>query len=319
MARTREMIQTRVCIDDMLGPFDCQLDPNNRWNGWLSPSFTLDVTRQLSAQTLQMADEYGYDCTDTIHVIEGRADSRDTVHIIDSGMTHEVNDDGDREPTAVAVRIPWRSLDRGASATISGVTPAAREAARRSESTGQGAARSVVVHIRWQWLSGGSDTAATVVQPRDGLYSIGGWEWTWHFASWWCVCGTGWDWHETECECGMTRDANPTTPLGVATWAAGATLRRLAPEATSALVDLYGEFARIISVFAGDTEIDTADDTGPFDCETLGEADEILRAALDEEGPGAPDAAGWQLVPDERTDRLYRVTFPALRQARLLD
>ncbi|MEC3995183.1 DNA cytosine methyltransferase [Actinacidiphila sp. DG2A-62] len=73
------MIETRVCIDDTFGPFDCQLDPHNRWNGWLSPHFTLDVTRELSAQTLRMADEYGYDCTDTIHVIEGRADSQDAL------------------------------------------------------------------------------------------------------------------------------------------------------------------------------------------------------------------------------------------------
>ncbi|MFF0395176.1 hypothetical protein ACFYSJ_05220 [Streptomyces sp. NPDC005248] len=315
MARTGETIETRVCIDDMLGPFDCQLNPNNRWNGWLSPSFTLDTTRQLSAQTIRMADEHGYDCVDTIHVFEGRADSQDTIHLIDSGMTHEVNDDGDREPTAIAVRIPWRSLDRGATATLTRITPAVRKAARKSKATGRGAARSVVVHVRWQWMSEESDTAANVVKPgQDGLYSIGGWEWTWHFASWWCVCGEGMDWHETECLCGMNRDANPKTPLGVATWAAADTLRRLAPEATSALVDLHGEFARIISVFAGDTEIDTADDTGPFDCETLGEADEILRAALAEEGPGAPGAAGWQLVPDVKTDQLYRVTFPAARK-----
>ncbi|WP_233534057.1 hypothetical protein [Streptomyces murinus] len=281
----------------------------------MSPSFTLDVTRELSAQTLRTADEYGYDCTDTVHVIDGRADSADTVHIIDSGLTREVNEDGDHEPVAVAVRVPWRSLDQGATATVSGVTPAARKAARKSKVTGRGAARAVVVHVRWMYLSEGSDTAVSIIRPSaDGLYPIGGWEWTWGLASWWCVCGEGMDWHDTECDaCGMNRDRNPKTPLGVATWAAGATLRRLAPEATSALVDLHGDFARIISVFAGDTEIDTCDDTGPFDCETLGEADEILRAALDEEGPGAPDAAGWQLVPDEKTDRLYRIAFPASR------
>lgn len=311
MARTREMIQTRVCIDDMLGPLDCQLDPGNRWNGWLSPSFTLDATRQLSAQTLQMADEFGYD-VDTIHVIDGRADSRDTVHIIDSGLTHEVNEDGDREPTAVAVRIPWRSLDRGASATISDVTPDARKAARRSKATGRGAARAVVVHIRWQWLSEGSDTAANVVRPYEGLYSIGGWEWTWSFASWWCVCGEGMDWHETECLCGMNRDKNPKTPLAVATWAAGATLRRLAPEVTSALVDLAGP-PYLVAVFAGDTEIDTADDTGPFDTETLGEADEILRKGMDDSGPGDVADDGWEHVPDEKSAQLYRISFPALR------
>ncbi|MFJ7586984.1 hypothetical protein ACIQZO_06235 [Streptomyces sp. NPDC097617] len=314
MARTYEPIQTRVCIDDTLGPFDCQLDPRNRWNGWLSPHFSLDATRQLSAQTLQMAEDYGHDCVDTIHVIEGRADSADTVHIIDSGKTYEVNDDGDHAPLAIAVRIPWRSLDRGKTATITDLTPAARKAARKSKATGRGAARAVVVHIRWMYLEEGVGTAANIVRPdADGLYPIGGWEWTWHFASWWCVCGEGMDWHDTDCQCGMTRDANPKTPLGVATWAAGATLRRLAPEATSALVDLHDDFARIISVFAGDTEIDTCDDTGPFDCETLGEADAILRAVLDEEGIGAPDAAGWQLVSDEKSDQLYRITFPAVR------
>ncbi|WP_434593311.1 hypothetical protein [Streptomyces sp. A5-4] len=314
MARARETIQTRVCIDDTFGPFDCQLDPTNRWNGFLSPNFTLDVSRELSAQTLRMADEYGYDCVDTIHVIEGRADSQDTVHLIESGLTREVNEDGDREPVAIAVRVPWRSLDRGATATISDVTPAARKAARKSKATGRGAARAVIVHISWMYLSEGSDTAARIVRPgRDGLYSIGGWEWCWGFASWWCVCGEGMDWHETECLCGMTRDANPKTPLGVATWAAGATLRRLAPEATSALVDLHDDYARLIAVFAGDTEIDTADDTGPFDTETLGEADQILRQGLAEAGPGAPDAAGWQHVPDEKTDQLYRITFPAPR------
>ncbi|MFJ3274047.1 hypothetical protein [Streptomyces sp. NPDC086776] len=313
MPRARKMVQTRVCIDDMLGPFDCQLDPGNRWNGWLSPNFTLDVTRQLSAQTLRMADEYGYECTDTIHVIEGRADSRDTVHVIDSGLTYEVNDDGDREPLAVAVRIPWRSLDRGATASISMVTPAARKAARRSKSTGRGAARVVVVHIRWQWLGESSDTAATVVQPRDGLYSIGGWEWTWAFASWWCECGAYMDWHETQCEmCDRTRDTQPPAPTGpVVAEKVGTILRTLAPEATSALVDFNGP-ARLIAVFAGDTEIDTADDTGPFDTETLGEADTLLRQAHDRASRLHDLIADWEHVPDERTAQLYRVTFPAL-------
>ncbi|MFF3327248.1 hypothetical protein [Streptomyces sp. NPDC002889] len=49
------MITTRVCIDHTLGPFDCKLDPANRWNGWLSPHFTLDSAHELSAQTLRLA------------------------------------------------------------------------------------------------------------------------------------------------------------------------------------------------------------------------------------------------------------------------
>jgi hypothetical protein len=142
-----------------------------------------------------------------------------------------------------------------------------------------------------------SNTAANVVQPdENGLYPIGGWEWCWDFVSWWCVCGERSDWHETDCQCGMNRDENPKTPLAVATWAAGTALRRLVPEATSALVDLTGlPFA--VAVFAGDTEIDTADDTGPFDTETLGQADAILRKGMEDSGPGDVADDGWEHVP----------------------
>lgn len=306
----RQMIDTRVCIDDILGPFDCKLDPTFLWNGFLSPNFTLPVTRELSAQTLRMADEYGYDCTFTIHVIDGRADSPETVHIIESGLSRYNEDQGKEEDLAVAVRINWRS----GTARIGDATPKARKAARKSKVTGRGAARAIVAHVRWQDMGEGSQSAANIVDPSDGLYGIGCWEWCWGYAVWWCVCGSYANWHETDCLCGLTRDDQPTTPLGVATWAAGETLRRLAPEATSAEVDLHGQLARIISVFAGDTEIDTADDTGPFDCETLGEADEILRAAFDEADPGTPEAAGWQLVPHEKTDQLYRITFAPISE-----
>jgi hypothetical protein len=360
--RAAQMIDTRVCIDDMLDPLDCQLDPTNRWNGWLRPHFTLDAARELSAQTLRMADEYGYDCTDTIHVIDGRADSQDTVHLIESGLTRVVNEWGDREPFALAVRVPWRSLDRGATATLSGVTPADRKTARKTKVTGRGPARAVVIHIRWQWMAEESDTAANVVQPgEDGLYAIGGCEWTWRFASWWCACGSDMPWHEIECTgCLLNRDnqlekkpcdcgcdpaqdvfgeydlesvrsrshfittgrflrwsesgATPALTLELAATWVGVELRRLAPEATSALAYLDRELSRVVAVYVGDTEIDTADDTGPFDTETLGEADAILRQALAGAAPGALEAAGWERVPHTRTDHLYRIAFPTSGQ-----
>ncbi|WP_327123683.1 hypothetical protein [Streptomyces sp. NBC_01727] len=154
MSRDGNMIQTRVCIDDMLGPFDCKLNPANRWNGWLSPYFTLDTARELSAQTIREADEYGYDCVDTIHVIDGRADSQDTVHIIEGGTCRYNSDDerGD-ERVAIAVRIRWRNVGRDAVAatTITHATANDRKAARRRKVTGRGAPRTVVVHARWQW------------------------------------------------------------------------------------------------------------------------------------------------------------------------
>ncbi|MEV5677030.1 hypothetical protein [Streptomyces sp. NPDC052179] len=309
MALGRPEIETRVSIDDF-GPFDCTLDPVSRWNGFVSPSFTLDVARDVSAQTLRMADACGYESVDTIHVIDGREDSRDTVHIIDSDMTRT----GDKEPVKVAVRIPWRSLDRGAKPTVSEATPAARKAARRSKATGRGAARSVVIQIRWMYLHEGSDSV-TVIQPgRDGLYPIGGWEWAWSFSVWWCACGEHTDWHELWCErCGLHRDNQPTSPMQAATWRAGAILRTLAPTATSATVDLFDDHARIIDVFDGDTEINTADDGDTFDTETLGAADEVLRQAVDEFGHEALAPAGWEHIPDARSALFFRINFPAAR------
>ncbi|MCX4681655.1 hypothetical protein OG413_41375 [Streptomyces sp. NBC_01433] len=308
MNHTCQMINTRVCIDDMLGPLDCTLNPANRWNGWLSPNFALDAVRELSAQTLRLADEDGYDCVETIHVIEARADSQDTVHIIEGGPSRYCEEG--EENVAVAVHVPWRAMSRGANALITNATPQARKAARKRKVTGRSARRVVVVHIRWQYLDEGSVTAANIVRPNDeGLYSIGGWEWTWHFASWWCACGSDSYWHETECLCGLTRDSQPKTPLGTAGVKIGQILRIPAPGATSALVDLT-DLARVCAVFAGNSEIDTADDTGPFDTETLGWADEVLRMAMDEAATEDLAASGWERIPDEKSTALYRITFP---------
>ncbi|MFD3455807.1 hypothetical protein ACFWVC_26965 [Streptomyces sp. NPDC058691] len=86
-------IQTRVCIDDFLGPFDAKVDPTNRWNGFLSPFFTLDTARQLAARTQQLADESGHDSVDTIHVIDGgtRAGEPRAVVVHVSWQWHEEN------------------------------------------------------------------------------------------------------------------------------------------------------------------------------------------------------------------------------------
>ncbi|MGA5643371.1 hypothetical protein ACPCTN_32095 [Streptomyces cinereoruber] len=270
------MIETRVCIDDTLGPFDCKLDPANRWNGFLSPHFPLDAARQLSAQTLRLAEEYGYDCTDTIHVIEGRADSPDTVHVIEGGPSRHGEDE---ETLAVAVRVNWRRADRDPShaAAVGEATPQARKAARRRKPGGRGARRVVIVHIRWMYLDEGSDTAVSIVVPDDeGLFPIGGWEWTWHFACWWCLCGSDQDWHEPDCLCGVTR--GQALALKEAAPRVGAILRRAAPGATAALFDTTGA-PRIVTVVDGATEIDLSE-AGPYDTETLGEADAVLRAAL---------------------------------------
>lgn len=103
------------------------------------PFFTLDTVRLLSAETLKDAAKYGYDCSDTIHVIDGGTDNN-------------------------------------------------------------GAPRAVVLHIRWMYLEEeGPAQVASVINPRkeDGLYGIGGWEWTWSISTWDCACRS-WYYHETE-------------------------------------------------------------------------------------------------------------------------
>lgn len=85
------LTRMRVCIDDMLGPYDAQLDPTHRWNGWLVPQFTLDTVRQIAARTQELADEYGHESFDTIHVIDGG--------------THR------GEPRVVVVHVRWQYHD----------------------------------------------------------------------------------------------------------------------------------------------------------------------------------------------------------------
>ncbi|MFD6941066.1 hypothetical protein ACFWAP_33570 [Streptomyces goshikiensis] len=302
------IIDTRVCIDDMFGPFDCKLDPSNRWNGWLSPHFTLGTVRKLSAQTLREADECGHDSVDTIHVIDGREDSTETVHVIEGGTYNG-------EPQAIAVRINWRNLARGkdGATTITRANAKDRKAARRTPG-GRGARTSVVVHVRWMYLGEGSDTAVTIEAPgKDGLYAIGGWEWTWHFASWWCFCGNAQVWHELDCEnCGLTRETRigDPNPAKVTAHEIANILRPFAPEVTSALVDLT-DGGHVFAVYAGDTEIDTGDDNGPFDTESLGAVDAAIREVTRYHGGCAELTSVWEHVPDADCDLVYRVTFPA--------
>ncbi|MGY3199744.1 hypothetical protein [Streptomyces sp. TE5632] len=212
-------IETRVCIDDTLGPFDARVDPHNLWNGFVSPSFTLDAVRELAAQTQRQAEECGATSVETVHVTE----------------VDETDRDGN--PLAVVMRVSWAYL---------------KEA--------------------------GAQAATLIIEPdEEGRYSIGGWEWAWDYASWWCLCGEGCNWHVPRCEdCGMLREQS--LALKEAAPGIGEILRRLAPEATAVLFEANGA-PRIVGVTAGSTELHLGDG-GPFDTETLGEADAALQAAL---------------------------------------
>ncbi|MDQ0762021.1 GNAT family N-acetyltransferase [Streptomyces canus] len=304
------MIDTRVTLDSIVGPYDCVATEEGR-----APRFTLDVTREVSAGTLQMADDYGFSCTETVHVIDGYAGSPDTVHLFDSGETYVLNEDGERAPRAVAVRVCWRG--KTPTVTPVPVNRETRRAARKTRSKARGgrgaAARTAVICVHWQWVDNEGSGALDVIEPlADGRYPIGGWVWPWCLVTWKCACGYEMGWHVTECLCGLTRDGQPPTTLAAASHLAGTELRTLAPETTSVTVDLTNS-ACIIDVFAGERVITGTDDIGPFDTETLGAADAILRQALDEDQDLA--AAGWEHVPDEESARLYRITFPTSRCA----
>ncbi|MGW3308263.1 hypothetical protein ACWDG9_16945 [Streptomyces sp. NPDC001073] len=171
----------------------------------------------------------------------------------------------------------------------------------------------LVLHADWATEAdeGPADAARIVVPDEHGLYAVGP-DWHWSLASWWCACGAHGAWHLQCLACGLTRTEQPTTPLDAAAWKVAHILRTLAPEATSALVDLH-DSARICALYAGDSEIGTADDTGALDTETLGAADEALREALDATAPGDLAKSEWEPAPDAESADLYRISFPPAR------
>ncbi|MFE5795802.1 hypothetical protein ACFQ8C_24955 [Streptomyces sp. NPDC056503] len=147
-------VRTRVTITGTEN-YEAVVDPSDRWNGFVSPYFTLDTVRQLSADTLAMAEAGGYDYADTVHVIDGGSEA-------------------------------------------------------------DGTPRAIVLHISWTFLADeGPAQVASIISPReeDGLYCIGGWEWTWSISTWGCACGNCWDHHKDTCpDCGDKRTTNEPTP-----------------------------------------------------------------------------------------------------------
>ncbi|MEU6928975.1 hypothetical protein AB0A05_07405 [Streptomyces sp. NPDC046374] len=230
-------IKTWVCVDDE-HIYEATVDLSHRWNGWLSPGFTLDAVRQLAAHTEEMAEAEGFDCSDQIIVI-----------------------DGEPEP--------------------------------------------VVLHVRWQYHKEEGAQAVNVVKPdENGLYWIGGWEWCWY-----------------QVEDGpLFYTANATFDawqrvLGQSARRIGEILRTQMPEATSCLVDLtsLGHIVQVdgdSSTWPSNTDSDGPDGYGPFDSETLGEADEVLRKALDHGRDRVSlELGGWRPARDIRQPELHRIVF----------
>lgn len=236
------MIDTWVCVDDE-NIYPARVDLAHRWNGFLSPGFTLDAVRQLAAHTEQLVEEYGYD-NDQIKVIDGAP-----------------------EP--------------------------------------------VVLHIRWQYLiEDGSDSAVNVVKPdADGLYWIGGWEWCWYQVQ------DGPLFYSKNAAYEAWKDT-----LAFSGRRIGEILRTQMPLAASCLVDLNHGLGHIVEVEGVDgvnwpsgTNADGDDGYGPFDTETLGEADEVLRKALDQgREPVSLEISGWRPARNIKRPELVRINFAPL-------
>ncbi|MGC4947737.1 hypothetical protein ACLQ2N_16270 [Streptomyces sp. DT224] len=85
--------------------YPARLDPTGpRWNGFVTPVFTLDTTRQIAADTQAAAEKNGHQCTDTIHVTDG-------------GVT----DDG--QPQALVMRISWLLLAENDATAVQIIEP----------------------------------------------------------------------------------------------------------------------------------------------------------------------------------------------------
>ncbi|MEU2462098.1 hypothetical protein ABZ604_31515 [Streptomyces sp. NPDC012473] len=229
-------IDTFVCVDDE-HIYPARLDRSNRWNGWVSPGFTLDAVRELAAHTEEAAEMYGPECVDQIAVIEG-------------------------EPQPVVLHIRWAYFDR--------TSPA---------------------------------SSVSVVKPdSDGLYWIGGWEWTWYEVEDGPLFHTQRTAHEAWKQV-LTHSARRM----------GEILRAQLPDAASCLVD-PSELGRIVHVFGApgdDWQVATgAEEDWPVDAETLGEADEVLRRALEHgRAADALEISGWRPARDIKRPELHHVVF----------
>lgn len=201
-------IETRVGVEGVYGPYEAKLNPSKLWNGWVSPRFTLDTVRQLANDTQGLAEKDGFDCLETVHVIEGRADSPNSAHVIDGGT------DGEGNPRQVIVHVCWPLMDESAERAVNifGVRPGVH--VEHTETCGVGEPRAVVLCVDWPlWRGedGSAEQVTTVVEPdSEGRYAVGAWKWAWRITRWCCACGQDNYWHVTDCmNCDLTRDTQP--------------------------------------------------------------------------------------------------------------
>ena len=166
-----------------------------------------------------------------------------------------------------------------------------------------GGTQAVVLRVDWRYPADGGGVATTVIEPGDdGRYSIANGEWSWY--------------HVEDGRLAAAHRAAEearTLVLTESVRKVGEILRQAA-DATGAgvQVDVTGHL-RIVSVDLGDHAVwRMEDEDGPFDSETLGVGDEVLRSALTFGAiHDALGAAGWKNADKSQPD-LYSIEFPPL-------
>lgn len=88
--------------------YDAWVDPTNRWNGYLSPSFPLGEVRKLAKDT-QADMESGYQV--------------DTIHVVDGYQLPEIDGVIRRTPATVVLFIEWDDADKGPEQATTIVVP----------------------------------------------------------------------------------------------------------------------------------------------------------------------------------------------------
>jgi hypothetical protein len=135
-----------VCADDVHA-YEALVDESDRWNGWLSPRFTLEVVKKMAADMQVYLKRHGYSDQEQLVVVEAPGYTG-----LYEGMDEDEHDD----------------------------VPAA-----------------VVMKISWLYAFDEPKTCTQIITPdKDGLYSVGAWEWCWHEVSRNVSERNFWDFHD---------------------------------------------------------------------------------------------------------------------------
>ncbi|MFB8026887.1 MULTISPECIES: hypothetical protein [unclassified Streptomyces] len=167
----------------------------------------------------------------------------------------------------------------------------------------EGEPQPIVLHIRWGYFDQASPASSVTVVKADanGLYWIG-WEWFWSEVENGPLFHSERTAHEAKKQV-LKRSAHRV----------GEILREQVPDATSCLVDLseLGRIVRVFGEFGDDWPVTPGQiEDGLFDAETLSDADEVVRLALNH-GRAADtlEAGGWRPAQDIGRPDLHRVMF----------